>query len=179
MKYHRPSTSQRRHPRPAVHRGVALIVALVVLLVISGMSVGVMRGAMSSDLVVNNARVQMLAEQAAMTALRYCETELFEKGEVDLDALPAAAASGPAGWQDLARWTGNGAESRTVPQAWMVSASSSYTLGRLPECLFERTAMANNVYIITARGFSPDYTEDEAGRTISGSTVWMQSTVAW
>jgi hypothetical protein len=31
---------------------------------------------------------------------------------------------------------------------------------------------------VTARGFSPDYTES-SGRTTSGSVVWMQSIVSY
>ena len=35
-----------------------------------------------------------------------------------------------------------------------------------------------SVYIVTARGFSPDYSEDANGRTLTGSVVWLQSQVA-
>ena len=55
--------------------GVALIVALVVLVIIGLTSAAVMRGALNSDLVTNNTRVQALASQAAQVALKYCEDQ--------------------------------------------------------------------------------------------------------
>ena len=56
-------------------RGVALMVALVMLVIIGIASVSIMRGALSSDLIANNTRVQTLAMQAAQIGLRYCEDE--------------------------------------------------------------------------------------------------------
>jgi Tfp pilus assembly protein PilX len=56
-------------------QGVALIVALVMLVIIALMSVSVIRGSLTSDLIANNARSQSLAQQSAELALRYCERQ--------------------------------------------------------------------------------------------------------
>lgn len=166
----RASSASRQH-------GVALVVALVVLAVIGLTSVAVMRGALNSDLLANHARVQSFASQAAQLALRYCESELVKK--TPAIAVLAANAVGTTGhWEDFGKWFPEGGDAETVPDAWLKTADSSIANSqRHPQCLAENSPLGGGAYIVTARGFSPDYSEDDKGRTQTGSVVWLQSQV--
>jgi type II secretory pathway pseudopilin PulG len=56
-------------------------------------------------------------------------------------------------------------------------ASSRPGASMPPQCLVEATAVAD-VFTVTARGFSPDFTSDAGtGAIRSGSVVWLQSTI--
>lgn len=77
-------TASRHHAGPAVasasrlenqHQGgVVLIVALILLVVLSLVSVAAIRSGSSSELSTNNSRTQALGMQSAEAALRLCET---------------------------------------------------------------------------------------------------------
>jgi type IV pilus assembly protein PilX len=164
-------------------RGVALLVALVMLVIIGLASVSVMRGALSSDLVANNTRVQALAHQAAQMGLAYCERLLFDSTPQDgsnMDKLNVTNAREPALFNSLSNWST--ANVHTVPDDWMASDDSSFAEGvPKPECMVEQlldTASGDHDFAVTARGFSPDYA-DEDGNTVSGSVVWLQSRVLY
>jgi hypothetical protein len=65
----------------------------------------------------------------------------------------------------------------TVPDPVLVSADSPVKPPS-PQCLPEYTFLndgTTQVVLITARGFSPDYQQDDTGRTTAGSVVWLQS----
>jgi len=64
-----------------------------------------------------------------------------------------------------------------VPDTWQ-SADAEFQPAKAPQCLIEGNLSLAGVYVVTARGFSPDYSEDEKGHTASGSVVWLQSIVA-
>jgi Tfp pilus assembly protein PilX len=161
---------------------VVLIVALIMLLVIGLMSVSVMRGALSSDLVANNARAQGLAQQSALVALRYCEKQILPAGNT---FAQNAKGTGVYWWQAFNSWYPvSGRIAKQVPNSVLLSADSAFGAGvisgKAPECLAEKIKLEDGVsdaVIVTARGFSPDYTEDSAGRATSGSVMWVQSTV--
>lgn len=161
--------------RGARQHGVALIVALVVLVVIGLTSVAVIRGSLNSDLVANNARVQSFANQSAQLALRYCESQLIVSDDDRVIEIQAAAT--PGQWEDFDNWTAGGL-AETVPDDWIKTADSSIVASTPPQCLAEKSTLNASVYIVTARGFSPDYSEDANGRTLTGSVVWLQSQVA-
>lgn len=167
-------------------QGVALIVALVMLVIIALMSVSVIRGSLTSDLIANNARSQSLAQQSAELALRYCErqadadikagtTTFVLAALADDDSNPANGR--PTRWDTFANWFGGGAVAVTVPDTVLVSADSPVKPPS-PQCLPEYTFLndgTTQVVLITARGFSPDYQQDDTGRTTAGSVVWLQS----
>jgi type IV pilus assembly protein PilX len=174
------NTCQRRFsrlPRTA-QQGVALIVALVMLVVIGLTSMAVMRGSLSADLVANNARVQTLASQQAQIALRYCERQLIEPDASRTitirDQLPVGYV-----WESFSNWFGAGKIADEVPAGLVASGDSSFVPATTPQCLAERNALPDGkgVFIVTARGFSPDFSADTDGRTLRGSVVWLQSTV--
>lgn len=157
--------------------GVALMVALVMLVIIGIASVSIMRGALSSDLIANNTRVQTLAMQAAQIALRYCEDEAvkYANGLPTLIHEPEPDAPDPRAWEVFANWSDN-EKVNEVPNQYMESDNSTFVPGTLPQCLVQEKDLAGQtIYEVTARGFSPDYAADEDGSTASGSVVWLQS----
>src|SRR3954470_475662 len=92
--------------------GVTLIVMLVMLVVITLTSIGVMRSALSTDQVSLNARMQSVAMQAAQIGLRYCEREMVKSPAgvaIHPDTSPADAA-----WTVFANWHGGGTSSATA-----------------------------------------------------------------
>lgn len=170
-----------------MQRGVSLIVVLVMLVVI-GLTAGAsMRGAISSEKVVNNLRLEALAQQYAEMALRYCEAQMGEDTLVRVPTLqdivlPAAVPLNAARWNDPATWTATPGPVTTVPAALVASvADSSFAPARLPQCLVDRVALPTGLpaYVVTARGFSPGYQADPGtGATRAGTVVWLQSVIA-
>jgi Tfp pilus assembly protein PilX len=175
--------------RPArVQRGVALIVVMVMLVIIGLMSASIMRGALSADVVANNARAQNLAMQAAQIALHFCENSIPPKAgatlsihaaHADNDGNPLTAA--PTYWNEFSSWFPVSGRIATVMDvSLMQSADSSFAPSQLPECLAEKIVLEDGVteaVVVTARGFSPDYQQDSSGRGTAGSVVWLQSTL--
>lgn len=168
------SPRHRRAPARLAPRekGVTLIIALIMLVIIGLASVSLMRNSLNTDLVANSGRSQELATQAAQIALRYCETQIQQKPVV----IAIQAAATPPVWQTWTNWTGAGKLAIDIPDAVMQSANSSFLPAYKPQCLAEwsNTPAGSKNIIVTARGFSPDYAES-AGRTTAGSVVWLQS----
>jgi Tfp pilus assembly protein PilX len=168
--------------------GVSLIIVLVMLVIIGITSAAAIRNATSSEKLTNNIRVQNLAQQYAEAALRFCEAELAKADASrvitlsEVNIVQTAYGANPA-WNQATTWTGGGgaSASKTVlPESQVKSTDSSFKPSVMPECAVEKQIMAdaNMAYVITARGFSPDYRADVAtGATTSGSVVWLQSTV--
>lgn len=167
----------RNYPRG--ERGVALIVAMIVLVIIGLTSVSVMRGALSSDQLVNNSRVQTLASQAAQIALRYCENQ------ANADTLPgsfhlgASAAPDALNWLEFDNWSVDTIVNE-VPDLYMETADSTFAPSKAPQCIAQCTVLPDGTKVLqtNSRGFSPDYSDEDAdGYADSGSVVWLQSTV--
>lgn len=158
-------------------RGVALLVALVVLVIIGLMSASIMRGALSSDLIANNTRVQTLASQSAQIALRYCEDQATANVPA-ITVLEAAANPDQNAWLTYANW-GDANTVNDVPSDYLTSENSTFTPSKAPQCMVQKMLVGGaTVYQVTARGFSPDYSADESGFTNTGSVVWLQSVVS-
>jgi type IV pilus assembly protein PilX len=154
-------------------QGVTLIVAMIVLVIIGLTSAAVMRGALSTDIVANNSRVQTLAMQAAQIGLKYCEIQTLQtiKDITVLDVNP------PEQWDTFANWAKGAGMANEVPEAYMKSENGTFSPDHLPQCMAQKVDVnGKTVYQITARGFSPDYTQD-GGFTETGSVVWLQSIV--
>ena len=110
-------------------RGVVLVIALILLVVISVLAVTGMRNASSSESVLGNVRTTELATQAAEVALRHCESSVLKmqknaKGDTSspeatypttFSLAHILTASTPPHWQDTA---GN----------WDVAPSSVYVI---------------------------------------------------
>lgn len=161
-------------------QGIALIVALVVLVIIGLTSAAVMRGALSSDLVTNNTRVQSLAHQAALVGLKYCETQLTKTPPDDTFVLRDAPADpeDPLDWTTFGNWS-NVDIVNNVPESYMKSEMSSFWPSKMPQCIAQRsTAGGAKTIVVTARGFSPDFRAADSGATEAGSVVWLQYILA-
>jgi len=153
---------------------VALVVALVMLVVIALTSAAVMRGSLSADMITNNARLQTLARQAAQAALAYCE-RASSLTPPTVPILPDPGASAPGAWETYGNWS-DPTKVVEVPSSVMASSGSTFVPPHLPQCMTEQ-ALGGDAYVVTARGFSPDYSVNAQGYTTSGSVVWLQSTV--
>lgn len=181
---------QNVHRRP--QKGVVLIIALVMLVVISLLATLSIRNAISTESVSGNARTTQLATQAAEIALRYCEeaTIQINSGTGTLTVTPAILdyVSPPRWITPAANWDGSGSSASVfiVPTASVNQAGGTVTFNRLPECMVERVPVVTasgvisntSTYTITARGFGPEVATVDAARTRpTGSEVWMQSTI--
>jgi Tfp pilus assembly protein PilX len=172
-------------------RGASLIIVLVLLVVIGLTSAASLRNASSNERVSHNFRMHWLAEQYAEAALRYCQSQLLLADEQRVSSLQEAALlpinAGAPGWANPQTWSGSGgafASLTSVAQSFIESSDSAFVPQRLPQCVVERQALpllqngvsvgSADVYVITARGFSPDYRESLPGAR-SGAVVWLQS----
>ncbi len=177
-------------PITAKQRGISLIVVMILLVVIGLTSAAAIRSATSNERVTNNLRMQNLAQQYAEAALRFCEAQLSLNDAARVPTLQAAnivdvAYDAPSGWAQTVTWVGTGGASAsrtTVVASALSSADSSFVPTVLPQCVVERQALpdaATFAFVVTARGFSPDYSAVAAtGETKSGSVVWLQSILA-
>ncbi|MBA3593848.1 MAG: hypothetical protein M3Q12_09745 [Pseudomonadota bacterium] len=169
--------------------GVSLIIVLIMVVIIGLTSAAAIRNATSDERVTNNMRMQSLAQQYAEAALRYCEAELAKADAARVATLQEAnivttAFEADPAWNRTDTWLGGGGASATLtvlPELQIKSSNSAFKPSTLPQCVAEKQALkdTNIVYVITARGFSPDYTANAGtGKTTGGSVVWLQSTLA-
>lgn len=172
MPDHRPP-----HRQPEAHpHGIALIVVLVMLAVISLVSGASLRAALSAEQITHNVRLESLAKEAAHIGLRHCEEALLQIPPA-LTVHPAPVSSSPALWTLWSTWHGSHALAHTVPASAMSSADSAFVPAFRPQCLLETHPAHPDLITVTARGFSPDHQADPAGRTTRGAMAWVQSVV--
>ena len=176
--------------------GVSLLIVLIMLVIIGLTSAASLRSASSNERISNNFRMHALAEQYAEAALRYCETQLTLADGARVDSLKEAwlraftGAAYPA-WANPLTWTGAGGASASltrVPESVVTSADSAFKPAQLPQCVVERLSIpltqngvptgAADAYVVTARGFSTDYSASPQGVSLTGSVVWLQSLVS-
>lgn len=188
--YSPPTHLSRRHRQG----GISLIIVLIMLVIIGMTSAATIRNATSDERVTNNMRMQNLAQQYAEAALRYCESQVAKADSDPMRVvtlkegiLVETAIGGAPAWNHDYAWTGIGgaalASLTTVPEGQILSLDSSFRPTALPQCVAEKQVVEvgkPSAYVITARGFSPDYSADAAtGKTTGGSVVWLQSTLAF
>lgn len=159
-------------------RGVTLLVVMVMLVVIGLVSASAMRQAANADLISNNARLEHLAKQKAETALRFCENSLIKDPATPAAPIQPSSTTAPA-WKNFDNW--HGSAKTAVDLSTNDHQSSDQTAAgpnKAPQCMIEYSPLGNTIYIVTARGFSPDFREDGDGRTETGAVVWLQSTLS-
>lgn len=168
----------RRLPAQLSERGVSLIIVLIMLGVIAFMAAAAMRSAASSEMVARSFRYQLLAQQQAEGALRYCESQLLQPEDqrvVSLRNMAASTSDPPSAWTLPATWTGaatGSAALTTVPSDWLGPASPPQVP---PQCLVEKRAWSSGeAYRVTARGYSANYSRDSQGYTSAGMVSWLQ-----
>lgn len=174
-------------------RGVVLIIALVMLVVISLLATSSIRNTVSSEAVSGNVRTTQLANQAAEIALRYCEEAVIANvkssaplpANDDGDLLTILSPVTPPRAVDPTNWDKVSTDVFPIPED-RVNLATSETFRRLPECMVERVEVVNatssgltttSTYLITARGFGPEVPNDPARGRPDGSEVWLQSTI--
>lgn len=162
---------------PDMHRpsrGISLIIAMLMLVIIGIMSVAVMRSVTSTDQVATGNRVQTQANQAAQMALRFCEDQLGRP----MKKITVYAPATPAAWTIKANWTQGGTSMAYTLQPGDIQGGGANFPPVAPQCLAEVSPDNTAIYTVTARGFSPDFRADSGTyATLSGSVIWLQSTV--
>ena len=152
-------------------RGFSLIIAMLMLAVIGLASAAIMRNATSGDQIANNNRLQTQASQYAQFALRFCESQLALAPTSRSVVLQSASAQGA--WTLRNNWL-TGGPAHTLAAAEIGGVVQPRVP---PQCLMEATA-APNIYTVTARGFSADFTADpSSGAPRNGSAIWLQATI--
>jgi type IV pilus assembly protein PilX len=181
----RAETGNRSHAQ----RGVVLVMALIMLVIVSLLATLSIRNAISTEGVSGNVRTSQLASQAAEIALRYCEeaTAQINAGTVTLDPIPAIQeyASPPLWKNPAANWDTAASVAFVIPASSVNQEGRPATFKRPPECMVERMQMVasgaittTSTYVITARGFGPEVAAANGARSRPvGSEVWMQSTI--
>lgn len=172
--------------------GISLIIVMVMVVIIGITSAAAIRNATTGERSTNNIRMQGLAQQYAEAALRYCEGQVLlpDAGRAVLKEATITLVTpfgADPGWNKSTTWiagagvAGDASASRiSLGVGQIKSGDSTLVPKTLPQCVAERQLLANgtSVYVVTARGFSPDYTFTAAtGATKSGSVVWLQSTL--
>lgn len=196
-----------KRPTPrAEERGVVLVIALILLVIISLLAVTTMRNTGSTESVSGNVRTSALAFQSAELALRYCERSV--SGIVSSMATVAAGGS-PTYTATAPEFTAtNILPTSTTPQwqgttVWDSTSTSTYILGltatvnqtgltatyqRPPECMVVTQPVmvgpgaisTTASFIVTARGFGPEVAAADSARSRPvGSVVWLQSTMGF
>ena len=188
---------------PHQQQGVALLIALVLLVVISLLAVTSMRNAGSSESIAGNVRTTELATQAAEIALRHCESSVLKiqtnaNGDftppvgtypTTFNAANILPASTPAQWPNVTTtWDSSSAAVFVLPLDLLNQTGMAITTyQRRPECMVERlpvmlpgsTAVNTTTsFVVTARGFGPEVAEVPVGTSRVrpvGSEVWLQS----
>lgn len=161
--------AHRTHTRRAL-RGVVLVIALILLVVISLLGVVSMRNAGSSESVLGNVRTTELATQAAEIALRHCESSILkfytnQNGDTTspqatyqnegFDLAKILPASTPPQWQNTdGKWDIVPTPAYVLPlklvnQTGMVIV----TYKRPPECMVEQmSVLLTNLPVLDAGG---------------------------
>jgi len=175
-----------------MQKGVVLIIAMIMLIIVSLLAVTSMRNSASTEVLAGNVRTTELATQAAEIALRHCESSVVE--------LMAVAAGGtstgytttmttenilptsiPANWQSISTWDSASTRTFVLPSS-LVGNTTTYK--RPPECMIESlpviaagstTVSSTSSFVITARGFGPEVAADANRARPTGSEVWLQS----
>jgi type IV pilus assembly protein PilX len=166
-------------------RGIVLLLVLILLVALSGAAIWAAKASISGEQVGNNLRSSASAQELAELALRYCEDGVI-KADASFTIVPfpttAASSPLPVAWQTLSNWKSPSTTFMVVPNAQLQDA-----LGRTPTpaplCMIEKMRLAPadmqpmQGFLITARGFSPDYGEASTGAITSGTDAWVQSMI--
>lgn len=162
-----PSSIATNAQSPRFQKGVVLIVALIMLVVISLLASFSIRNATSTEAVSGNVRMTQLALQAAEIALRYCEDGVVQTfSPTPTFTIQPLAYKNPAYWSEkdgsgnLKNWDtsaslGNAfptVDTPSVPAATTATAflvvpssvvNGSVTYKRPPECMVESMQVQN------------------------------------
>ena len=184
-------SSSRTTRRTPSHdeRGVVLIIALVMLVVVSLLATFSIRNALSTEGVAGNVRTTQLANQAAEIALRYCEDAVvnYIKIGTPLPGSPALALQNPQIpplGVSTANWDGTRTGVFVVPSASVNTGSATFS--RMPECLAERLSVVNAVAVVSLTEIAPAAFQQHVfwgslllALAIYGPGPWSLERVVW
>ena len=179
-------------PRHQAERGIVLVIALILLVIISLLAVTSLRNAGSSESVAGNVRTTELATQAADIALRHCESSAIKITKLIANASDTSAqatypttlveanvqrVSTADQWKSVTNWDSTTTAVFVLPPD-LVGNTATYQ--RPPECMVESLTGVTPTgppasFVITARGFGPEVAAG-TGRP-AGTVVWLQSTI--
>lgn len=185
---------------PRAQRGVVLIIALVLLVVISLLAVSSLRSAGFSESMAGNVRTTQLATEAAEIALRHCESSILKiQKNAFGDTTSAEAtysttfnsanilpATTPPIWQNMTMWDGSSTAVYVLPASLLNQSLLITTYKRFPECMVQLLPLmvegnpevkTNSSFVITARGFGPEVAALVGSTRVRpvGVEVWLQS----
>lgn len=183
--------SPRQLPRQASAAGqewgIVLLLVLMILVLISGTALWAAKSSISGEQLATNLRIRANVDALAELALRYCEDGLLKNNTalIRLPSPPSAVVGElPNAWQTLSNWKGAANQINTVSFALLQDAQ-----GRVPTlspvCMIEEIRLAPidtqrlQAFLVTARGFSPDYTEAGNGAITRGTDAWVQSVIRY
>ena len=179
-------------PRHQAERGIVLVIALILLVIISLLAVTSLRNAGSSESVAGNVRTTELATQAADIALRHCESSAIKITKLIANPSDTSAqatypttlveanvqrATTADQWKSVSNWDSTTTAVFVLPST-LVGDTATYK--RPPECMVESLTGVTPTgppasFVITARGFGPEVAAG-TGRP-AGTVVWLQSTI--
>jgi len=168
-----PSPTPRKispHSRwPQSQRGVALFIALIVLIVISLLAATSIRNASTTVSVSGNVRTTELATQAAEIALQHCELSVLslvrEASDSDTSdsydregvELPPPTSVTASRWQDTDNWDVSSSTVFPLPLAMVNQAGIGTPYNRPPECMVERMTVTTVELVTTPETDPPTY----------------------
>lgn len=182
------------HNQQKAERGVVLVIALILLVVITMLAMTSLRNAATTESIAGNVRTTEMATQAAEIALRHCESSAVKIAKLNANPSDTSAeaiyvstfnktniaSAGTNQWQTTATWDDPSSTATYVLPSSLVGGTTTYK--RAPECMIElltagtgSTAIVPAAFIITARGFGPEVAAG-TGRPV-GTEVWLQSTI--
>ncbi len=171
----------------APHRdaGIVLLLVLIILVVLSSAAIWAAKAALSGEKVSNNLRSSASAQELAELALRYCEDGAIKDPSAMVVLEPptnGASSALPDAWSQLANWQAGAGKTNTVPPSQLKDALGN-SPAKAPVCMIESMRLAPvdmqrlQGYLITGRGFTPDYVEASNGAIESGADAWVQSLI--
>ena len=104
------TSSSKPLARPPRQRGFVLIVVLMLLVSLTLIVTAQIRRSTGGQMITSNSSQYALAETAAQTVLRYCESQFMVSPNMKV-TTPGVRGNDPAAWRDPAKWLA----SQTVP----------------------------------------------------------------
>ena len=179
-------------------RGVVLVITLILVVILSLLGTVAIRNATQTERSINGVRTSQVAQEAAETALRFCEQIVLfsdegkpyeEYGTTGLTekvitTTISSEQDTNAAWRTAGNWVG--ANAIVVPDHYFKKYKSAAidsdatALTVAPRCMIQKIQNTNTPplvgYLITARGFANNAKFDsDTGKITYGAESWMQS----
>jgi len=179
-------------------RGVVLVITLILIVILTLLGTVALRNATQTERSINGVRTSQVAQEAAETALRFCEQiALFSEEGKPYEEYGTTGLTGKvitttitseqdtnAAWRTAANWVSTNVI--VVPDHYYKKYKSSAldtdatALTVAPRCMIQKVQSLNTPpltgYLITARGFANNAKlEEDTGKVTFGAEAWMQS----